>query len=54
MHDINIYDAYFKTYSLLYSVGANGNIEAFANSTDSGESPCNKFSYLKSALLGCF
>ena len=44
---------------LLFSVGylnsfsAKGNIELFANNTDSGEPARNELSHLKSALFGC-
>ena len=36
------------------SFSATGNIEAFANSTDSGESARNELSYLKSALFAFY
>ena len=35
----------------MYSFNAKGNIEVFANNTDSGESDRNELSHLKSALF---
>ena len=37
----------------LNSFSAKGNIELFANNTDSGEAARNELSHLKSALFGC-
>ena len=43
-----------KLYTVLYiSFSAKGNIQDFANNTDSGESARNELSHLKSALFGC-
>ena len=38
----------------LNSFRAKGNIEVFANNTDSGESACNELSHLKSALFAFY
>ena len=40
-----------NTQTLVNSFSAKGNIEVFANNTDSGESARNELSHLKSALF---
>ena len=43
----------FHHQRLFNSFSAKGNIELFANNTDSGESARSELSHLKSALFGC-